>query len=119
MHKPWLYLITGISGYQVVAQRVERHGRTREIRNANVLARCGMLGASELAFLLDKPPHIALAILRIILNATAAYAACDSPPSKGRLRKTGMSDLTLVLTIASKKSRDEELKCKGCAKTGL
>ena len=119
MHKPWLYLITGISGYQVVAQRVERHGRSREIRNAHVLARCGMLEASELAFLLDKPVHIALAILGIILNATAAYAACDSPPSRGRKRKTGMSDLTLVLTIASRKSRDEGLKCKGCAKAGV
>ena len=119
MHKPWLYLITGISGYQVVAQRVERHGRSREIRNAHVLARCGVLEVEELAFLLDKPPHIALAILGIILDATAAYAACDTPPSRGRRRKTGMSDLTLVLTIASKKSRDKELKCKGCAKAGV
>ena len=119
MHKPWLYVITGISGFQVVAQRVERHGRSREIRNAHVLARCGTLEAGELLFLLDKPPHIALAILGIILDATAAYAACDSPPSHGRKRKTGMSNLTLVLTIASKKSRDETVKCKGCAKTGV
>ena len=52
MHKPWLYHITGISGYQVVAQRVERHGRSREIRNAHVLARCGTFEAGELAFLL-------------------------------------------------------------------
>ena len=119
MHKPWLYVITGISGFQVVAQRVERHGRSREIRNAHVLARCGTLEVGELLFLLDKPPHIALAILGIILDATAAYAACDSPPSHGRKRKTGMSNLTLVLTIASKKSRDETVKCKGCAKTGV
>lgn len=119
MHKTWLYHITGIRGYQVVAQRVEKHGRSREIRNAHVLARCGPLNVCELAFLLDKPPHIMLAILRIILNATAAYAVCDSPLSSGRKRKTGMSDLTLVLTIASKKSRDESLKCKGCAKMGI
>ena len=52
MHKPWLYHITGISGYQVVDQRVERHGRSREIRNAHVLARCGTFEAGELAFLL-------------------------------------------------------------------
>ena len=114
-----MYVITGISGFQVVAQRVERHGRSREIRNAHVLARCGTLEVGELLFLLDKPPHIALAILGIILDATAAYAACDSPPSHGRKRKTGMSNLTLVLTIASKKSRDETVKCKGCAKTGV
>ena len=114
-----MYVITGISGFQVVAQRVERHGRSREIRNAHVLARCGTLEVGELLFLLDKPPHIALALLGIILDATAAYAACDSPPSHGRKRKTGMSNLTLVLTIASKKSRDETVKCKGCAKTGV
>ena len=119
MHKPWLYHITGISGFQVVAQRVERHGRSREIRNAHVLARCGTLEADELLFLLDKPPHIALAVLGIILNATAAYAACDRDPSQGRKRKTGMSNLTLILTIASKKSRDEGLTCKGCARTGV
>ena len=34
MHKPWLYHITGITGYQVVAQRIEKHGRSREIREA-------------------------------------------------------------------------------------
>ena len=119
MHKPWLYVITGISGFQVVAQRVERHGRSREIRNAHVLASCGTLEACELSFLLDKPPCIVLAALDIILNATAAYAACDSPPSHGRKRKTGMSNLTLVLTIASRKSRDEAVKCRGCAKTGV
>ena len=119
MHIPWLYLITGISGFQVVAQRVERHGRSREIRNAHVLARCGTLEIGELLFLLNKPPHIALAILRIILNATVAYASCDRDPSQGRRRKTGMSNLTLVLTITSKKSRDEGLTCRECAKTGV
>ena len=119
MHIPWLYLITGISGFQVVAQRVERHGRSREIRNAHVLARCGTLKIGELLFLLNKPPHIAQALLRIILNATVAYASCDRDPSQGRRRKTGMSNLTLVLTITSKKSRDEGLTCRECAKTGV
>jgi len=120
MHKPWLYHTTGIWGYQVVAQHVERHGRSREIRNAHVLARCGVLKVEELAvLLLDKPLCVALALLGIILDATAAYAACDRPPSQGRKRKTGMSDLTLVLTIASKKSRDEGVKCKACHKTGV
>ena len=119
MHKPWLYHITGISGYQVVAQRVERHGRSREIRNAHVLARCGTFEAGELAFLLDKPPFVALAALAIILNATAAYATSDRLPSQGGKRKTGMSDSTLILVIEAKRSRDESLKCKGCAKTGV
>ena len=119
MHKPWLYNITGIVEYQVVAQLVEKHGRSREIRNANFLARCGTLEACELVFLLDKPPFVALAILRIILNATAAYAACDKDPSRGRKRKTGMSDLTLILVIAPKKSRDDGIKCKGCSKPGV
>ena len=115
-----MYVITGISGFQVVAQRVERHGRSREIRNAHVLARCGVLDVGELGMiLLDKPLHIVLALLGLILKATAAYASCDSPPSKGRKRKTGMSNLTLVLTIASKKSRDETVKCRRCARTGV
>ena len=86
MHKPWLYHITGITGYQVVAQRIERHGRSREIRNAHVLARCGVLAVEELRLLLDKPPVVALALLGIILNATAAYAACDEAPSHDRKR---------------------------------
>jgi len=119
MHRPWLYDITGISGYQVVAQRVERHGRSREIRNAHVLARCGVLTVADLAFLLDKPPCVALAFLAIILKETAAYASHDRPPSQGRNRKTGMSDLTLVLTIASKKSRDKGIKCKACSAAGV
>ena len=119
MHKPWLYHITGISGYQVAAQRVERHGRSREIRNAHVLARCGVLEAEDLRFLLDKPPCVALALLGIILKETAAYASCDKEPSRNRKRKTGMSDLTLILVIESKQSRDEGLKCKGCRETGI
>ena len=120
MHKPWLYLITGISGFQVVAQRIERHGRSREIRNARVLARCGVMDAGELGLiLLGKPPIVVLALLGLILTATAAYASCDRRPSQGRKRKTGMSDVTLVLTIASKKSRDEGLKCRGCSETGV
>lgn len=119
MHKPWLYHITGISGFQVVAQRVERHGRSREIRNAHVLARCGTLEAGELAFAVGKPIWLMLALMGIVLKVTAAYAACDTSPSRSRRRKTGMSDLTLVLTIASKKSRDEGVKCRGCAKTGV
>ena len=119
MHKPWLYHITGITGYQVVAQRIERHGRSREIRNAHVLARCGVLAVEELRLLLDKPPVVALALLGIILNATAAYAACDEAPSHDRNRKTGMSDSTLILSIESKQSRDEGLKCKGCREAGV
>ena len=85
MHKPWLYHITGISGYQVVAQRVERHGRSREIRNAHVLARCGTFEAGELAFLLDKPPFVALAALAIILNATAAVSGRKAQDGHERL----------------------------------
>ena len=120
MHKPWLYHITGISGFQVVAQRIERHGRSREIRNAHVFARCGVMDVGELGLiLLDKPLVIMLAVIDIVLKATAAYASCDSPPSQGRKRKTGMSDSTLVLTIASKKSRDDGLKCKHCSETGV
>ena len=119
MHKPWLYHITGISGYQVVAQRVERHGRSREIRNAHVLARCGVLEVKDFRFLLDKPPSVALALLGIILKETAAYASCDKEPSRNRKRKTGMSDSTLILVIESRKSRDESLKCKGCGKPGV
>ena len=119
MHKPWLYHITGISGYQVAAQRVERHGRSREIRNAHVLARCGVLEVEDLRFLLDKPPCVALALLGIILKETAAYASCDKEPSRNRKRKTGMSDLTLILVIESKQSRDEGLTCKGCRETGI
>ena len=119
MHKPWLYHITGISGYQVAAQRVERHGRSRQIRNAHVLARCGILEVRELVFLLDKPPCVALTLLGIILKATAAYASCDKDPSHDRKRKTGMSDLTLVFTIESKRSRDEGVRCKGCDKPGV
>ena len=91
----------------MVAQRVERHGRSREIRNAHVLARCGTLEAGELAFAVEKPVWLILALMGIVLKATAA---CDTSPSRSRRRKTGMSDLTLVLTIASKKSRDEGLK---------
>ena len=119
MHKPWLYVTTGINGFQVVAQRVERHGRSREIRNAHVLARCGSLSVEELRALLDLPACIALAFLAIILKETAAYAARDTPPSQGRKRKTGMSDSTLVLTIASKRSRDEKLTCKACSEAGV
>jgi len=119
MHKPWLYVTTGINGFQVVAQRVERHGRSREIRNAHILARSGGLTIEELKRLLEWPACIALAFLAIILKETAAYAACDTPPSQGRKRKTGMSDSTLVLTIASKRSRDESLKCKECSAQGV
>ena len=103
----------------MAAQRVERHGRSREIRNAHVLARCGVLEVEDLRFLLDKPPCVALALLGIILKETAAYASCDKEPSRNRKRKTGMSDLTLILVIESKQSRDEGLKCKGCRETGI
>lgn len=119
MHKPWLYDTTGINGFQVVAQRVERHGRSRQIRNAHVLARCGTLAVEELRTLLDWPPCIAMVFLAIILKETAAYAVCDRDPSQGRKRKTGMSDMTLILTIASKRSRDEKLKCKACSEAGV
>ena len=77
MHRPWLYLITGISGFQVVAQRLERHGRSREIRNAHVLARCGTMEIGEIGrILLGKPAWFALALIGIVLRVTAAYASC-------------------------------------------
>ena len=119
MHKPWLYITTGINGYQVVGQRVERHGRSREIRNAHVLARCGTLDIEYLACLCRLPPCLALALLGIILKETSAFASCDRDPSHDRKRKTGMSDMTLVITIAPKQSRDRELKCRHCHATGV
>ena len=103
----------------MASQRVERHGRSREIRNAHVLARCGVLEVEDLRFLLDKPPCVALTMLGLVLKETAAYASRDRDPSQGRKRKTGMSDMTLVLVIEPKKSRDEAIRCKECRQTGV
>lgn len=104
----------GIVGFQMVGQRIERHGRSREIRNVHVLARTGTLDVSDLTFILDKPVVIMLALLAYVLERTAAYAVNDRPPSEGRRRKTGMSDSTLVIRIAALPSHDRKLKCKDC-----